>query len=311
MAQRKPLRIALVGIGKIARDQHLPTIAARQDVELIATVSRSAQLDGVPGFNSLDEAFVQRPDIEAVVLCTPPVGRHAQAQAALAAGRHVFLEKPPAATLAEVENLRSQAQRAGLSLFASWHSRCAAGVEPARRWLADKRLQRVNIAWKEDVRRWHPGQDWIFDAGGMGVFDPAINALSIATRILPQPFALQSARLEVPSNRQTPVRAALRFIDTDGVPVVADLDFLHSEGECWNIDIVTNAGNLQLSRGGAELTIDGRQQMLVPVSEYAGLYDRFVQLVHTGASDVDTAPFIHVADAFMLGERHTVEAFSW
>lgn len=311
MAGGEPLRLGLVGIGKIARDQHLPTIAARRDVELIATVSRSARVDGVPGFNSLDEAFREHPEIQAVVLCTPPVGRHAQAQSALAAGRHVFLEKPPAATLAEVESLRGLAQCVGRSLFASWHSRCAAGVEPARNWLSDKKIDRVHIAWKEDVRRWHPGQDWIFAAGGMGVFDPGINALSIATQILPQRFSLERAQLEVPSNRQAPVRAALRFVTSAGASVTADLDFLHCDGECWNIDVETDAGHLQLSRGGEVLSIDGVEQALTPASEYAGLYDHFVELVRAGCSDVDSTPFVHVADAFMLGERQIVEAFSW
>ena len=44
------LRLALVGIGKIARDQHLPAIAATPGIEL-AGVSRTATLDGVPAFH--------------------------------------------------------------------------------------------------------------------------------------------------------------------------------------------------------------------------------------------------------------------
>jgi D-galactose 1-dehydrogenase len=311
MTASAPLRVAVMGIGKIARDQHLPVIAGRRDVELVATVSRSARLDRVPAFQSLDEAFAQHPAIEAVVLCTPPVGRHAQAKAALAAGRHVFLEKPPAATLAEVDDLRAHAERKGRTLFASWHSRCAAGVEPARRWLANKRVHRVHIAWKEDVRKWHPGQDWIFAGGGMGVFDPAINALSIATRILPLPFALAEASLDVPANRQAPVRASLRFADAENARITADLDFLHADGECWDIDVETDGGSLKLSRGGAMLAIDGHDQGLPSTSEYAGLYDRFVELVRSRQSEVDTTPFVHVADAFMLGERRIAEPFAW
>ncbi|RBK99206.1 gfo/Idh/MocA family oxidoreductase, partial [Xanthomonas oryzae pv. oryzae] len=64
------LRIALVGIGKIARDQHVPTIAARDDVQLVATVSRHGTVDGVPAYHSLEEAFAAQPEIEAVALCT-------------------------------------------------------------------------------------------------------------------------------------------------------------------------------------------------------------------------------------------------
>jgi D-galactose 1-dehydrogenase/L-arabinose 1- dehydrogenase len=56
---------------------------------------------------------------------------------------------------------------------------------------------RVQLIWREDVRVWHPGQDWLLAAGGFGVFDPAINALSILTRVLPERLA-QSAELGIP-----------------------------------------------------------------------------------------------------------------
>ena len=305
------LRIALVGIGKIARDQHVPTIAARDDVQLVATVSRHGTVDGVPAFQTLEEAFAAHPQIEAVALCTPPVGRHALAQSALAAGRHVFLEKPPAATLAEIDDLRVIARQAQRSLFTSWHSRCAAGVEPARQWLAGKQLVRVHITWKEDIRHWHPGQDWILEHGGMGVFDPGINALSIVTHLLPRPFALRKATLHTPSNRQAPLAATLTFADTDDVPVTAEFDFLQTGHQCWDIAVETTQGALVLSEGGAKLHIDGVAHSVPAASEYDGLYARFVQLVRAVESEVDTTPFVHVADAFLLGERQVTAPFAW
>jgi D-galactose 1-dehydrogenase len=128
-----------------------------------------------------------------VSLCTPPQPRHALAHLALAAGKHVMLEKPPGATLSEVEDLRLTAAERGLTLQTTWHSRYAQGVAPAREWLADKTIKSVRIDWREDVRVWHPGQTWIWEAGGLGVFDPGINALSIATAILPRPFFLTGA----------------------------------------------------------------------------------------------------------------------
>ncbi|MBB5864581.1 Gfo/Idh/MocA family oxidoreductase [Xanthomonas sp. 3058] len=305
------LRIALVGIGKIARDQHVPTIAARNDVQLVATVSRHGTVDGVPSYQTLEEAFAAHPQIEAVALCTPPVGRHALAQTALASGRHVFLEKPPAATLAEIDDLRAMAQRAQRSLFTSWHSRCAAGVEPARQWLADKQIVRAHIAWKEDIRHWHPGQDWILEPGGMGVFDPGINALSIATHLLPRTLALRAAQLQTPQNRQAPLSATLAFVDTAGVPVTAEFDFLQTGHQRWDIEVETTAGLLNLSEGGARLSIDGQPQALPASTEYDGLYRRFVQLVRAGESEVDIAPFVHVADAFLLGARTVIAPFEW
>ncbi|BBI53534.1 hypothetical protein HORIV_59550 [Vreelandella olivaria] len=98
------------------------------------------------------------------------------------------MKKPPGATLSEVEDLIATAAKQGVSLFAAWHSRFAPGVAQAKQWLRERQVQRVEIEWKEDVRVWHPGQAWIWQPGGMGVFDPGINALSIATEILPQPF---------------------------------------------------------------------------------------------------------------------------
>ncbi|KXS38030.1 MAG: D-galactose 1-dehydrogenase [Halomonadaceae bacterium T82-2] len=302
-------KIGLVGLGKIARDQHLPALAANPDLELVAVASPGAALDGVDGFESLSAMLAARPELDAITLCTPPGVRHALASEALAAGKPVMLEKPPGATLSEVELLARQAESAGLTLFASWHSRHAPGVAPAREWLADREIHRVQIVWKEDVRVWHPGQEWIFEPAGMGVFDPGINALSIVTAILPRPFFLRDALLQVPANRQAPIAAQLRFTDTAGAPVEADLDFLQTGPQTWDIHVETDAGRLTLTKGGSELTIAGESVPVGPAGEYPALYARFAELLDTGASDVDPTPLRHVADACLLGRREAVAAF--
>jgi D-galactose 1-dehydrogenase len=83
------MKIALVGIGKIAVDQHVPAIAAAPDWDLAATVSRQGTVDGVPAFTDLDAMLKDCPDIRVVSLCLPPVPRFVAAQAAIRAGRHV------------------------------------------------------------------------------------------------------------------------------------------------------------------------------------------------------------------------------
>jgi D-galactose 1-dehydrogenase len=304
-----PIRIGLVGVGKIARDQHLPVIGASPDFALAAVASHQGTFDGVPNYRTLPKMLAGGHAIDAVALCQPPQARFKAALAAIEAGLHVFLEKPPGASLAEIGLLVAAAQARGVSLFASWHSRYAPGVEPARRWLAGRRIRAVSIAWMEDVRHWHPGQDWIWDAGGMGVFDPGINALSIATHILP-PFFLTGATLSVPENRQAPIAADLRFTDAAGTPIRAVFDWRQTGPQIWDIRVETEDGALVLSRGGAVLSIDGRDQALPPEAEYRGLYDRFAALVRSGASEVDLNPLTHVADAFLRGERRTVEAFT-
>lgn len=301
------LPICLVGIGKIARDQHVPSLMNSSDWELVATVSRSGTVDGVLAFTDFDAFLRDCPEVDTVSLCLPPVPRFDYAQKAIAAGKHVMLEKPPGATLAEVQSLQSLAQGAGVSLFATWHSRMACGVAPARKWLADKKVQSLHITWKEDVRRWHPGQEWVFDPGGMGVFDPGINALSIMTEILPDPVFLRHATLSYPSNRDNPIAAQLTFTDS----VTADFDWRQEGPQTWDIEVETDAGRLQLQSGGSRLLIDGKDVEVGENREYASLYSHMARLVRDGVSDVDLSPMVHVSDAFTLGKRETVAPFDF
>lgn len=305
-----PIRVAVIGLGKIARDQHLPAIAGNDAFRLTSVVdpSSTSNVEGAARFDTLEALFDNGLAVDAVILCTPPQVRYQLAAKALAKGAHVFLEKPPGATLAEVAALEEQAGASGLTLFAGWHSRYAAGVEPARAWLAERRIERVSIIWREDVRVWHPGQAWIWEPGGLGVFDPGINALSIATRILPRAFFLRSAVLSTPSNRAAPIAAEMTFTDTAGVEIAMDLDWRQTGPQSWDIVVETDAGTLKLANGGAVLELPSGVERAED-REYAGLYAHFAALIQSGRSDVDTAPLRLVADAFLLGHRKTVEAF--
>ena len=303
------IRLGLVGIGKIARDQHLPAIAADAQFALAAIASRHGRVDGVPNYPEIG-AMIAGAALDAVSLCTPPEGRFDIARRAVDAGVHVMLEKPPAATLSEIEALAALARDKGVTLFTSWHSREAAGVAPARAWLADKRILAVRIDWREDIRRWHPGQEWILAPGGFGVFDPGINALSIATAILPVPIFVEAATMDVPAGRASPLVAelGLRCGDARGR---ASFDFLQTGPQTWDIEIDTDAGTLRLSMGGSILQLPGEPQRTEPDREYPNLYARFAELVTSGTSDVDVSPMRLVADAFTLAERREIEPFSF
>lgn len=301
--------LGLVGVGKIARDQHLPALAASRQFSLLAAASRHATVETVPTFRTLEAMLAATPALKAVSLCTPPVARLDTARSAIAAGLHVMLEKPPGQTVAEVLDLQRRAADAHVSLFATWHSREAAGVAAARSWLAQRQILQVNIAWQEDVRVWHPGQCWLWEAGGLGVFDPGINALSIATLILPQPLVVESATLGFPENCQAPIVAELKLCHGNDRSVSALFDFRHSGEERWDIEVKTDAGLLLLGRGGASLHLDGQPQALSASAEYSALYRRFADLIASGESDVDLVPLQLVADAFLCGRRALVERF--
>jgi D-galactose 1-dehydrogenase len=128
----------------------------------------------------------------------------------------------------------------------------------------------VKVIWREDVRVWHPGQDWIWEPGGLGVFDPGINALSIITHILPRPFFLTEATLEMPENRAAPIAADLHFRDTRGAPIHMDLDWRQTGPQSWDVLVETDAGTLKLAHGGAVLTLPSEtvrnEDMNIPAS---------------------------------------------
>ncbi|WP_413203445.1 Gfo/Idh/MocA family protein [Rhodospirillum sp. A1_3_36] len=304
------INIALVGFGKIAKDQHVPSIGKSEAFHLAATVSRHGTMEGVPAHRDLASLIADQPEVTAVALCTPPQVRYALAREALEAGLDVLLEKPPGATLAEVEDLIALARDRGRVLFATWHSRFAAGVPATKAWLAEREIQRGSITWREDVRRWHPGQTWIWQAGGLGVFDPGINALSILTEILPQSAHLTGADLEFPSNQETPIAARLSFL-SGGAPIEVDFDFRQEGPQTWAMNFETNDGVLTLADGGATVSAAGQSlsEGDALASEYDGIYARFARLLAGRESEVDLSPLIHVADAFMLGRRLITDPF--
>ncbi len=304
-----PIQLAIAGVGKIVYDQHAPAIAGNADFKLVATASRNHSIEGVTAYKSMAEMLASGTAIEAISLCMPPQYRYEAAREALSAGKHVFLEKPPGATLSEVESLKNLAAEKGVTLFASWHSRHAPAVQVVKRHLQEHAPRQVKVIWREDVRHWHPDQEWIWQPGGLGVFDPGINALSIVTEILPQAMFLKRATLEVPSNRQTPIAARLGFTDALGTDVQADFDWRQTGEQTWDIVIETDSTRVHLKKGGHELWINDKPCDLPVEGEYPSLYAHFCKLVRSGSSDVDVAPLRHVADAFMLGEHVVTDAF--
>ncbi len=302
------IRIAIVGFGKIARSEHAPAIAANPDFELVAVVSpNGAEGAPVPVFASLADLLAAMPgEVDAVSLCTPPRVRRAIAGEAIAAGLAVLLEKPPAATLGELEDLVERARAAGTCLFAAWHSQYAPAVAPAKALLEGETLAGLSIDWREDVRKWHPGQEWIWQPEGFGVFDTGINALSIASAILPERLFVEAAELFIPADRQAPIAADLRFAGAG--ERTARFDWREKGEEAWCIRVETRSGRcIALHGGGARLEVDGTHTPLGPFAEYPAIYARFAELVAGRSIAVDSEPMRLLADAALIARRTIVE----
>jgi predicted dehydrogenase len=305
----KPIKIAIIGYGKIAEDQHVPSITANPRFELVASSSRSGQ--GVDRkFTDWRELIRSIEGLEAVAITTPPQPRYEIARECILAGLHCLLEKPPTTGLAEIADLACLAEGQQVSLFTTWHAQHHSTVQAAAQALAGKRIAKMTIHWHEDVQKWHPGQKWIWEAGGFGVFDPGINAFSIATKIFPGGLFVQSAELSYPENSQTPIAADIIFTspEADG-PLAGSLDWRRTEGEEWTITVETSDGSqIRLEDGGARLVLDGETSADSGRGEYPDIYRAFVDLIDERKSLVDVAPLRLVADCLLVGSRRTVSA---
>jgi predicted dehydrogenase len=220
-----------------------------------------------------------------------------------------LLEKPPTAGLAEIADLAGLAQAQRVSLFTTWHAQHHSTVGAAAKALAGKRIAAMEILWHEDVHKWHPGQQWIWQPGGFGVFDPGINAFSIVTRIFPGGLFVDSAELSFPANAETPIAAEIVFRSpqADG-PLSASLDWRRTEGEEWTITVETSDGTtVRLEDGGSKLLLDGKLHDDDGIGEYPDIYRTFVDLIDERRSLVDVAPLRLVADCLLTGARKSID----
>ena len=296
----KPIGIAIIGFGKIAADQHVPAIEANERFKLLATSSRSGQ--GVARvFADWRELLREVEGLEAVAITTPPGPRMEIAAECARAGLHVLLEKPPTATLSEAEALGRINPDA--TMFATWHARHNPAVLAAADLLAGKSIAGMRITWHEDVEKWHPGQQWIWQPGGFGVFDPGINAFSIATAIFPGPLFAKTAKLSFPEDAQTPIAVDAELSSPAAYGRLScSLDWRRTEGEEWTIAIETSDElELQLERGGADLRVNGELQSCEGMGEYPSIYARFLDLIDNRRSDMDLSPLRLVADCLLVG----------
>jgi predicted dehydrogenase len=150
-----PLRVGVIGCGAIAQMMHLPTLAERPDLFAIAGLADvdRATLDAVAARYHVDRKttdyrdLLARDDVDAVMVLAS--GTHAPFVAsALAAGKHVFVEKPLGFSRAETENLATSARASGLAVQIGYHKRFDPAYRRAQdllRALDDVRLIEVTV----------------------------------------------------------------------------------------------------------------------------------------------------------------------
>lgn len=304
--------IGLVGCGEITRTQHGPFLlgpANDTGLRLVATADpRQGLGTGLRHYPDHRAMLDGEPALAAVSIASPTGTHFGVARDALLAGRHVLLEKPPTTTLAELEELAAIATEQGRVLVTSYHARHNEAVERLRERLAGRLPpRRIVIEWREDFHRWHAGQTWPWRAGGLGVFDPGINALSVLCHVLPGlPFHVQRARFRIPPGAETPAFVDMRLTwhGGDGQAVI---EWRRGGEDVWDISIdsVDQDGRTEalLLRGVRTLLVDGAAVVTGGEdAEYAGVYRAFHDALERNESSISTQEMRLVEDATAAAE---------
>ncbi|MEV6963990.1 Gfo/Idh/MocA family oxidoreductase [Hamadaea sp. NPDC051192] len=176
----KPVGVAVVGCGTISH-QYFTTLAARPEVRIIACadldLDRAAKValdHAVPVHGDL-ATVLAHPEVELVVNLTIPAAHAPVALAAIRAGKHVYTEKPFAATPAEAAEVLAQAAAAGVLTGGAPDTFLGAGLRTAARVVSDGEigdpLSAIVLMQGPGPHRWHPDPEFLFGPGGGPLFD--------------------------------------------------------------------------------------------------------------------------------------------
>lgn len=141
------MRVGFAGCGFVARNRHLPTLRRVPEVEVVALadLDESALIEtgerfGVRRRHRTVEGLVADPEVEAIAVCVP-VGVHVEvALAALAAQKHLLVEKPLALDLVEADRLLSRVANSRARVMVGFNLRWHRHLLAARRLVASGAL---------------------------------------------------------------------------------------------------------------------------------------------------------------------------
>jgi predicted dehydrogenase len=186
------VRFAVIGCGTAANHIHLPALRSA-GVEITAFASRSpASAEATCaawGSGSVEarwEDAVTRDDVDAVVIATPNAQHHAVAMGALAAGKHVLVDKPMACSVAEADDMIAAAVRNGRVLVPFQNTRFAAPFVAAADQVRVGAIGAVTgfrVAFGHaGPQAWAPEATWFFEraaAGGGCLIDLGVHAIDL------------------------------------------------------------------------------------------------------------------------------------
>ncbi|HEY9009555.1 MAG TPA: Gfo/Idh/MocA family oxidoreductase [Devosia sp.] len=153
----------------------------RRDREKLAAFAAE---HGFPAAASY-EAMLADPEMQAVLILTPPNAREELVRAAARAGKHVLMEKPVERTLPVAERIVGVAENAGIRLGIIFQHRFRAASQRLGQLMAEGALGRLQAAqltvpwWRPQSYYDQPGRGTLAQDGGGVLITQAIHSLDL------------------------------------------------------------------------------------------------------------------------------------
>lgn len=289
----KPVRVGIIGCGKIA-GQYLESFRRLQDVILVAVADldparAQAVADAYPGVRAVPvDALLADDDVDLVLNLTIPAAHAGVALRAIAAGKHVYGEKPLAATTAEACEVLDAARAAGVLVGCAPDTVLGTGIQTARKAIDDGLIgapvAATAVMLTPGHERWHPDPDFYYQPGGGPLLDMGPYYISALVTLLGPVSSVIGAASAGRSERT--IGSGPR--EGQAVPVAVDTHvtgvLVHTSGAISTLVMSFDA----VQSTSANIEVHGQQGSLaVPDPNH---FDGDVRLFALGAADWVTLP---------------------
>src|SRR3954452_11334080 len=201
-APARHVGIGIIGAGNIL-GRYLKGMSRYPSLQVVGCATRSperaraaAAEHGIGVFASVPE-LLAAPEVDVVLNLTTPLAHAETTEAALDAGKHVYVEKPITTELSEAQRLAAKADSAGLLLGSAPDTFLGSAAQTARRAVDDGLIgEPVGVAGfitSGRVETWHPDPTFFFQPGGGPVADMGPYYLTAMVNLL-GPLTSVSAR---------------------------------------------------------------------------------------------------------------------
>lgn len=232
-------RIGILGSGNIF-SRYVTGMARYPELEIVRVgdidvdrAKRAAGEHGIPGWGDADDLYADD-SIDIVVNLTPPVHHASTIMRALDAGKHVYVEKPLATTVADAKTVLAAAAASGRVLGSAPDTFLGSASQTARKALDDgligEPIGASAFVRHSKAETWHPDPRFLFQAGGGPVLDMGPYYLAILVNLLgPVRSVAAAARIGAKVRTVTAPDRAVDSIDVE-VPTHASAVLVFDSG---------------------------------------------------------------------------------